>query len=165
MIFPTIAVILATSTMSPPLGGDSATIEVVADQSIEIRDASFYSRMRKADGHMLSTETHDIPHVVESSCYEWTITFKRKEGVAKLTEILLLPAPADEWVINGRKDRSMVNAEQTQATYIHDVDLDQGTAESRWCITKGDPVGDYSITLKQNEKILHRFEFRVGDLI
>ena len=107
--------------------------------------------------------TKRIPNIPGRMCFGWVIKIKPLDKLAKITEILTLPAEPKDWegveddpysqttTFNGRKI----------AKTIRFMALGKGELENTWCLSEGDPNGPHKIIVLYDTQILAEFDFEV----
>ena len=74
------------------------------------------------------------------SCFGWQLQIGGRDRDIKLTEVLTLSGPAKLWVAG---PETKISPDQSTATTIMPAKSEQGLVSRAWCITEGDPAGQY----------------------
>lgn len=134
----------------------------VSAQTLQLLDARVLSVTMREDAAPIVTEADFIPYVVGTSCYHWVIRFVPVQQEIVLHEALVLPAPAEQWGVEGQN--TQVNQQRSASLTEHRIDGRQGIASNGWCVAQGDPVGRYEFTIRKEGVEIARLKFTVGDL-
>ncbi len=127
--------------------GLAATKTETPGPAIDVTGAKFLSLRQKANGEYDATEATVLARIPDYSCYYWELSFRKKRGDAELTEEVVVPTAGGP----------------TTARLRLPVDLSQGKASYRRCVSADDPAGAYSLTLREGDHVLKRFDFTVEE--
>lgn len=106
--------------------------------------------------------TTRIPYRPGESCYRWVLQVKPQIRPVTLTEVFELPSAARQWNTDPL-EKTDVSSNKSSATTEFRESLTDGLVTHGWCVAVGDPPGHYKISVFENQKLLHRFEFDVYD--
>ena len=136
-----------------------------APAPITVTDARFFSESVGPDGVAVYVESDVIAYAPEVSCYRWSLAIAPMPGVRTIRERFTLPAPAEQWGGVDRNPESPTRLSAARDAAVTDmiVPLTRGEITNGWCVTEGDPQGPHVIEVLDGARLLHRFEFTVGE--
>lgn len=100
----------------------------------------------------------EVPNA-EGTAYGWVLRIKKGEKPSEISEILRMPAPAKNIHVNVAKT-SLSKDGRTLTTRIS-VDANEDVIGNFWTVAPDDPVGQYSIEIKQSGVVLAKFNFEM----
>src|SRR5690606_12930011 len=109
-------------------------------------DSDFTIEVPTAKGDPIVESTTLVP-LLTDTCYYWHLRFAKTKGDVTVTEIYTLPAPPANWDIG---DSSLIVIADDQRSVTSELSLTpyDGWISSGWCISEGDPEGDYLFQIK-----------------
>jgi hypothetical protein len=100
----------------------------------------------------------EVPNI-EGTAYGWLLRVKKTTRQSEITEILRMPAPAMN--VNVNAARTSLSKDGKSLTTRIDVNANEEIIANFWTIAADDPVGPYSVEVRQAGKILARFDFDI----
>ena len=123
-------------------------------------ETDFVISVPTASGQAI-TESSTLVPLMDGACYDWRIRLKAKATV-DVTEIYTLPAAPETWGISADSP-TVISDDKLSATTPLSLVPEDGWISSGWCVSLGDPVGDYRIEVKSGDQVLATFPFEVRD--
>lgn len=127
-----------------------------------VLETDFTISVPQGSGEPLVESTTLVP-LLEDTCYHWHIRLGKTKGAVEVTEIYTLPAAPDSWGFDDNNPVTLSDDERT-ATSTMSLTPDDGWIGHGWCITEGDPAGDYSFEIKAGDKVLATFDFALQEM-
>jgi hypothetical protein len=127
-----------------------------------VTETDFTISVPNGSGEPVVESTTLVPLLAET-CYNWHLRLAKVKGEVEITEIYTLPSAPQTW---GLSEGSNIVVSDDQLSAISTLSLtpEDGWISSGWCVSKGDPEGDYSFEIKAGDKLLHRFEFELQNM-
>jgi hypothetical protein len=127
-----------------------------------VTETDFTISVPNGSGDPVVESTTLVPLLAET-CYNWHLRLAKVKGEVEITEIYTLPSAPQTW---GLSEGSNIVVSDDQKSAISTLSLtpEDGWISSGWCVSKGDPEGDYSFEIKAGDKLLHRFEFELQNM-
>ncbi len=131
--------------------------------SLVVLDTDFIVEIADENGDIIRHSSTTVPLVPDSSCFRWQIKVAPAMRVVPIVELFELPSPPGQWtgVEDMTESPTRTSADGRVATTDIMAPLNKGLIEHGWCIAEGDPAGRYRITVSENGRLLHRFQFTV----
>ena len=127
-----------------------------------VTETDFTISVPNGSGDPVVESTTLVPLLAET-CYNWHLRLAKVKGEVEITEIYTLPSAPQTW---GLSEGSNIVVSDDQLSAISTLSLtpEDGWISSGWCVSKGDPEGDYSFAIKAGDKLLHRFDFELQNM-
>lgn len=124
-----------------------------------VLESDFTISVPNGEGEPVVESTTLVP-LLADTCYNWHLRLAKVKGDVEVTEIYTLPAAPKTWGLS--EGSSIVVADdQLSATSTLSLTPEDGWIASGWCVSAGDPEGDYSFEIRSGDKVLHTFEFEL----
>ncbi|MGZ8361360.1 MAG: hypothetical protein ACXWUX_12635 [Allosphingosinicella sp.] len=130
-----------------------------ADSGKSTLRARTFSVMQTPDGDLV-TETSRIPYRPRASCFAWVLEMLPADGERIFSEVLQLPDAAPDWTSDEGLEVD-VSADGRSGAIEHRLPAGESELSSSWCIAPGDPLGAYQVTVREGDRLLHRFDFQI----
>lgn len=128
---------------------------------VKVLGHDFVVQATDQSGRRAELRTERVPNRA-GICYRWSLRVKPEARIATILERFELPAGAPAWnVADG--STTIVSADGRSADTTLQLPLALGEIGNGWCVAEGDPEGRHSITVSAGGRVLHRFDFVVGD--
>jgi hypothetical protein len=127
-----------------------------------VTDSDMTYTVTLPDGEEIGESTTLIPYHV-GACYNWHLRLGKTKGAIAITEVYTLPSKPKSWGL-GEGEAIEVSEDRLSATSELLITPEDGWISNGWCITRGDPKGDYSFEIFAGDTPLHRFEFELQAL-
>nr|WP_295891720.1 hypothetical protein [uncultured Devosia sp.] len=127
-----------------------------------VLETDFTISVPNGSGDPVVESTTLVP-LLEGTCYDWHLRLGKVKGEVEITEIYTLPAAPETWGLS-EGSTIVVADDQLSATSTLSLTPSDGWIASGWCVSKGDPEGDYSFEIMAGDKLLHRFEFELKNM-
>lgn len=124
-----------------------------------VLESDFTITVPNTSGDPVVESTTLVP-LLEGTCYDWHLKLAKVKGAVEVTEIYTLPAAPESWGL-GENSNIVVSDDQLSATSALSLTPDQGWIASGWCVSAGDPEGDYRFEIRSGHKLLETFEFEL----
>ncbi|MCP4318509.1 MAG: hypothetical protein GY789_21470 [Hyphomicrobiales bacterium] len=114
------------------------------------------------NGNWNVLQTNTVPNAPGRACYGWRAKVERSNALIAYEEILKLPDQPEYW--SGENDpyaANEVSKDRTISTTKKFETTDDGSIGNQWCVAKGDPLGNYSMTILIEGEIVGAFDFMV----
>jgi hypothetical protein len=92
-----------------------------------------------------------------ANCFLWTLSVAKEDRTIVFREDYFLPGPPLE--PHGASKNSTVFDGGRKIVTKREASLDEGLLLNSWCMSKGDPLGDYRIEVFHEDRSLHTFRF------
>ena len=145
--------ILTVSTIATPQLSLAASAERIS--VIESKFGVLFTAKEKAPRLIRVVE---VPNA-EGTAYGWILRIKKGEKPSEISEVLRMPAPAKNVHVNVAKT-SLSKDGRTLTTRI-DVDASEEVIGNFWTVAPDDPIGQYTIEIKQSGAVLAKFDFEI----
>jgi hypothetical protein len=130
------------------------------DSPIPILESSFYVGTRNAiDDELVWTKSNFVPSTPDNACYKWAIMLDTELSSISTKEIFILPSKPKSW---GYKEGMTLYQDSRVSVTEKVIEVDNGVINNGWCVTEGDPTGDYKIEVYVNGVLAKSFNFTVG---
>jgi hypothetical protein len=127
---------------------------------IPILNSSFYVGTRNAiDDEFVWTKSNFVPSTPDNACYKWAIMLDTELSSISTREVFILPSKPKSW---GYKEGMTLYKDSRVSVTEKVLEVDNGVINNGWCVTEGDPTGDYKIEVYVNEVLAESFNFTVG---
>lgn len=125
-------------------------------------ETDFTITVPNPSGEAIVESTTLVP-LNEGVCYTWHLRVAKAKGDVQVTEIYTLPAAPETW---GLSEGSAIEISKDRRTATTPLVLtpEDGWIGNGWCVSKGDPEGDYSFEILAGDRVLHRFEFELREI-
>lgn len=127
-----------------------------------VLESDFTISVPNGSGEPVVESTTLVPLLAET-CYNWHLRLAKVKGAVEITEIYTLPSAPETWGLSEGSD-IVVSDDKLSATSNLSLTPEDGWIGSGWCVSEGDPEGDYSFEIKAGDKLLHRFEFELRNM-
>lgn len=108
-------------------------------------------------------ESSTLVPLLEGTCYNWHLRLGKSKGTVAVTEVYTLPAPPASWEM-GDDSRAEISADGRTATTPLSLTPEDGWIGSGWCVSAGDPEGNYVIEVRSGDEILETFAFELREM-
>lgn len=125
-----------------------------------VLDSDFTISVPRAPGQADIVESTTLVPLLAGTCYTWHLRLSKVKGSVAITEIYTLPAVPATWGL-GEDSTIVVSDDQLTASSALSMTPEDGWIASGWCVSDGDPEGDYSFEIKAGKRLLHRFDFEL----
>lgn len=131
-------------------------------QAQQVVDSDFNYIITQPDGSETGENSTMVPYV-KGVCYYWHLRLDKTKGPVAVSEIFTVPAEPASW---GLGEDAYVSTFDDKAAATSQLSLtpEDNWIGHGWCLAKGDPKGEHSFEILSNGKMLHRFDFEVGEL-
>jgi hypothetical protein len=124
-----------------------------------VLDSDFTISVPNGENEPVIESTTLVP-LLSGTCYTWHLRLGKVKGDVTVTELYTLPAAPLTWGISAGSG-IVVSEDRLSATSTLSLTPEEGWIASGWCVSEGDPAGDYSFEIKAGEQVLHSFEFEL----
>jgi hypothetical protein len=124
-----------------------------------VLESDFTITVPNGSGEPVVESTTLVP-LLEGTCYDWHLKLAKTKGAVEITEVYTLPSAPETWGIS-ENSSIVVSDDQLSATSTLSLTPEQGWIASGWCVSAGDPEGNYSFEIKSGDKLLETFEFEL----
>lgn len=132
-----------------------------AERDKSVLDARTFAVERSPEGDRI-TESSRVPYRPGVSCFEWVLLLAPREDARNFRELLELPGVATDWSsVDEEAPPATVSDDGSSATVEHRLEAGQSELGSSWCIAPGDPLGTYHVTVREGDRVIHRFDFQI----
>ena len=128
-----------------------------------VLDSDFTISVPRSPGQEAVVESTTLVPLLEGTCYNWHLRLGKTKGAVEITEVYTLPAKPKSWDL-GDDSTVVVSKDKLSATSTLSLFPLGGWINNGWCVSAGDPVGDYSFEIKSGNTLLHRFEFELQEM-
>lgn len=128
-----------------------------------VEAAEFIVSVADGEGKEHSIQADIVPYLPGQACFGWRVRLADAPRLVKYREVLKLPTAPAFWSGEGDSySPHSFSADRTTATTDAFAAPDaEGWITSNWCIAAGDPVGDHSIDVYIDDKLVKHFDFEV----
>lgn len=127
-----------------------------------VLESDFTISVPNGSGDPVVESTTLVP-LLADTCYNWHLKLGKVKAAVDVTEIYTLPAEPKTWGLS-EGSTIVVSDDKMSATSTLSLTPEEGWIGSGWCVSEGDPAGDYSFEIKSGDKLLHRFEFELREM-
>ena len=124
-----------------------------------VLESDFTISVPNGEGEPVVESTTLVP-LLAGTCYDWHLRLGKVKGEVAVTEIYTLPSAPETWGL-GENSNILVSDDQLSATSTLSLTPEDGWIASGWCVSEGDPEGDYSFEIRSGDKMLETFEFEL----
>jgi hypothetical protein len=124
-----------------------------------VLESDFTISVPNGEGEPVVESTTLVP-LLAGTCYDWHLRLSKVKGEVEITEIYTLPSAPETWGL-GENSNIVVSDDQLSATSALSLTPEDGWIASGWCVSEGDPEGDYTFEIRAGDKVLHTFEFEL----
>ena len=125
-----------------------------------IIDSRFYVGIRSsANDEFIWHESNFVPLIPENTCYGWEIQLDTERESVQLKEVFILPSEPKSW--GDENDISLQHGNRV-SVMEKETKVEARIISNSWCVTEGDPTGDYKIDVFVNGVLAKSFSFVVG---
>ena len=122
-----------------------------------VLDSDFTISVPNGENEPVIESTTLVP-LLSGTCYTWHLRLGKVKGDVTVTELYTLPTAPLTWGISAGSG-IVVSEDRLSATSTLAIQPCSGV--SGWCVSEGDPEGDYSFEIKAGEQLLHSLEFEL----
>ena len=127
-----------------------------------VLESDFTISVPNGSGEPIVESTTLVPLLAET-CYNWHLRLAKVKGAVEITEIYTLPSAPETWGLS-EGSNIVVSDDKLSATSTLSLEPDDGWIASGWCVSEGDPEGDYTFEIRSGDKVLHTFEFELRNM-
>ena len=127
-----------------------------------VLESDFTITVPNGSGEPVVESTTLVP-LLEGTCYDWHLRLSKVKGAVEITEVYTLPEAPQIWEVSG-SGAIVVGEDQRSATSTLSLTPEQGWISSGWCVSAGDPEGDYRFEIKAGDRLLETFAFELQSL-
>ncbi len=124
-----------------------------------VLESDFTISVPNGSGEPIVESTTLVP-LLAGTCYNWHLRLGKVKGEVEVTEIYTLPSAPETWGLSEGSD-IVVSDDKLSATSTLPLIPDGGWIASGWCVSEGDPEGDYTFEIRSGDKVLETFEFEL----
>jgi hypothetical protein len=124
-----------------------------------VLESDFTISVPNGAGEPVVESTTLVP-LLAGTCYDWHLRLGKVKGDVEVTEIYTLPSAPETWGLGENSD-IVVSDDQLSATSTLTLTPEDGWIASGWCVSEGDPEGDYSFEIRAGDKVLETFAFEL----
>ena len=124
-----------------------------------VLESDFTITVPNASGDPVVESTTLVP-LLDGTCYDWHLRLGKVKGAVEVTEVYTLPAAPQSWGLS-EGSLTVLSEDQRTATTPLSLTPQDGWIASGWCVSAGDPEGDYTIEVRAGDKVLQTFAFEV----
>lgn len=124
-----------------------------------VLESDFTISVPNGSGDPVVESTTLVP-LLAGTCYNWHLRLGKVKGDVAVTEIYTLPAVPETWGLS-EGSSVVVSDDKLSATSTLSLTPEDGWIASGWCVSEGDPEGDYSFEIRSGDKLLETFEFEL----
>ncbi len=125
-------------------------------------DRDFTISVPNGQGDPIIESTTLVP-LLDGTCFHWHLRFGKTKGPIEVVELYSLPSAPKIWGL-GENSQTVLSKDRRSATTPRSLVPDQGWIGHGWCVTEGDPEGDYSFEIRRGDELLGRFDFELREL-
>ena len=127
-----------------------------------VLESDFTITVPNGSGEPVIESTTLVP-LLEGTCYDWQLKLAKVKGAVEITETYTLPSAPETWGID-EDDAIVVSDDNLSATSTLTLTPEDGWIWHGWCVTEGDPAGDYSFEIRSGDRVLGTFEFELREM-
>lgn len=124
-----------------------------------VLESDFTISVPNGSGEPVVESTTLVP-LLAGTCYNWHLRLGKVKGDVDVTETYTLPAAPETWGLSEGSD-IVVSDDKLSATSTLSLTPEDGWIASGWCVSEGDPEGDYTFEIRSGDKLLETFEFEL----
>lgn len=124
-----------------------------------VLESDFTITVPNASGDPVVESTTLVP-LLDGTCYDWHLRVGKVKGAVEVTEVYTLPAAPQTWGLS-EGSLTVISEDQRTATTPLSLTPQDGWIASGWCVSEGDPEGDYTIEVRAGDKVLETFAFEL----
>ena len=124
-----------------------------------VLESDFTISVPNGSGEPVVESTTLVP-LLAGTCYNWHLRLGKVKGDVAVTEIYTLPAAPETWGLS-EGSSIVVSDDKLSATSTLSLTPEDGWIASGWCVSEGDPEGDYTFEIRSGDKLLETFEFEL----
>lgn len=124
-----------------------------------VLESDFTITVPNASGEPIVESTTLVP-LLAGTCYDWHLRPGKVKGTVEVTEVYTLPAAPQTWDL-GEDSLAVISEDQRTATTPLSLTPQDGWIAGGWCVSEGDPEGDYRIEVRAGDTVLETFEFEL----
>jgi hypothetical protein len=124
-----------------------------------VLESDFTISVPNGEGEPVVESTTLVP-LLAGTCYNWHLRLGKVKGDVEVTEIYTLPAVPETWGLS-EGSSIVVSDDKLSATSTLTLTPEEGWIASGWCVSEGDPEGDYTFEIRSGDKVLETFEFKL----
>lgn len=108
-------------------------------------------------------ESSTLVPLLAGTCYDWRLKLGKVKGDIAITEVYTLPSAPLVWELG---DESIVAISDDRKSAISSLTLtpQDGWIANGWCVSEGDPAGEYSFEIRSGDRELRRFTFELREM-
>jgi len=127
-----------------------------------VLESDFTISVPNGSGEPVVESTTLVP-LLAGTCYNWHLRLGKVKGDVEVTEIYTLPAVPETWGLS-EGSAIVVSDDKLSATSTLSLTPEQGWIASGWCVSEGDPEGDYTFEIKSGDRVLETFAFELQQM-
>ena len=127
-----------------------------------VLESDFTISVPNGSGEPVVESTTLVP-LLAGTCYNWHLRLGKEKGDVEVTEIYTLPAVPETWGLS-EGSAIVVSDDKLSATSTLSLTPEQGWIASGWCVSEGDPEGDYTFEIKSGDRVLETFAFELQQM-
>ena len=124
-----------------------------------VLESDFTISVPNGSGEPVVESTTLVP-LLAGTCYNWHLRLGKVKGDVDVTEIYTLPAAPETWGLS-EGSTIVVSDDKLSATSTLSLTPEDGWIASGWCVSEGDPEGDYTFEIRSGDRLLETFEFEL----
>lgn len=144
--------------MMPSWAGLKEDAEETVGKDLVLTSAEFGLVEQAADGTVQIKPVDKIP-LVPGQTYGWRLKLRTKREVVALREEVQLPVAPKTWNSAIPEAEFRVSPDGRTGVTMADATLTDGTLMNAWKVAEGDPLGEYSIKIYLDGKLVRTFKF------
>lgn len=151
-------ILFSSASIANPLVSQISTR--TADSLIPIISSRFYVGTRdSANDEFTWNESNFVPLIPGNTCYSWVVKLDTDRESVQLKEVLILPSKPKTW---GDVEGMLLQHNNRVSVIQKEIKVENGTILNSWCVSEGDPTGNYKIDVIVNGVLAKSFSFIVG---
>ena len=128
---------------------------------ISIISSKFYVGTRHSkDEEFVWTESNFVQLTPDNSCYSWEIELDTYLVAIPTKEILILPETPKVWSVD--EGEQTLHHDNKISVLEGNIKVEDGIIANTWCVSEGDPAGNYKLEVYIKGVLLETFSFVVG---
>ena len=124
-----------------------------------VLESDFTISVPTGSGDPVVESTTLVP-LLAGTCYNWHLRLGKVKGDVEVTEIYTLPAAPETWGLS-EGSTIVVSDDKLSATSTLSLTPEDGWIASGWCVSDGDPEGDYTFEIRSGDRVLETFAFEL----
>lgn len=125
-------------------------------------ETDFTITVPNPSGEAIVESTTLVP-LTEGVCYTWHLRVAKTKSDVAVTEVYTLPAAPQTWGLREDSDITISKDRRTATTPLL-LTPEDGWIGNGWCVSEGDPEGEYSFEIRGGGTVLHRFVFELREI-